>query len=333
MTERKELQRLRDLPAQTRDGHRVELAANIGIPEEAAAAREWGAEGVGLFRTEFLFMNREQVPSEEEQYRAYRSVAEAMMPGAVIIRTLDIGGDKKIPYLEIPPEMNPFLGWRAVRLCLERRDLFREQLRAILRAGAHGRARIMFPMIATREELLRCKEAVEEAKRELASEGVPHDPSAQVGIMVETPSAAVAADILAPEVDFFSIGTNDLIQYTLAADRTNEKVAYLYEPLSPSVLRLIKQVIEAGHAWGRVVGMCGEMAGEALAIPLLLGLGLDEFSMSASSIPLAKKIIRNMTMAEARGIAEVVLSFRSPDQSREYLKTALHEILERSNAD
>ena len=278
-------------------------------------------------------MNRDQLPSEEEQYRAYRAAAEAMEPGTVIIRTLDIGGDKKIPYLNIPQEMNPFLGWRAVRICLERRDLFRDQLRAIFRAGAHGRVRVMFPMIATREELLRCKEAVEEVKRELATEGVPHDPSVQVGIMVETPAAAVSADILAPEVDFFSIGTNDLIQYTLAADRVNEKVAYLYEPLNPSILRLIRLVIDAGHAQGRMVGMCGEMAGEALAIPVLLGLGLDEFSMSASSIPLAKKIIRNMTMAEARETAQTVLSLRSPEESRRYLKAVLQEILSRRNPD
>ena len=331
--EQEELRGLRDLPAQTRDGHRVELAANIGTPEEAAGAREWGAEGVGLFRTEFLFMNRDQLPSEEEQYQAYRAAAEAMAPGAVIIRTLDIGGDKQIPYLNIPPEMNPFLGWRAVRICLERRDLFRAQLRAILRAGAHGRVRIMFPMIVTREELLSCKEAVEEVKRELATEGAPYDPSTPMGIMVETPAAAVAADLLAPEVDFFSIGTNDLIQYTLAADRLNAKVAYLYEPLNPSVLRLIKGVIDAGHARGRLVGMCGEMAGEPLAIPVLLGLGLDEFSLSASGIPLAKKIIRNLTLAEAREIAQSVLSFGSPGESRQYLKAALQEIVARRNPD
>ncbi|MGI9951887.1 phosphoenolpyruvate--protein phosphotransferase [Moorellaceae bacterium AZ2] len=321
-----ELRALRALPTQTVDGHRVEVAANIGNAEEVMHALHWGAEGVGLFRTEFLFMNRNRLPGEEEQYQAYRAAAEAMKPGIVTIRTLDLGGDKHIPSLNIPREANPFLGWRAIRISLECRDLFRDQLRAIFRAAAYGRVRVMFPMIATREELLHCKEVVEEVKRELAAKGVPYDPSVQVGIMVETPAAAVAADILAPEVDFFSIGTNDLIQYTLAVDRMNEKVAYLYDPFNPSVLRLIKHVVEAGHAHGCIVGMCGEMAGEPLAIPLLLGLGLDEFSMSPSSIPLAKKIIRSLTMTEAKEIAKKVLSFRSSHESREYLKAVLERI-------
>lgn len=329
LEERKGLRSLKDLPPETVDGHRVELAANIGNPEEATPAREWGAEGVGLFRTEFLFMNRDRLPTEDEQYLAYRTAAEVMNPYSVIIRTLDIGGDKKVTCFEIPEEMNPFLGWRAIRICLDRRDIFKTQLKALFRAGVHGNIKIMFPMIAARDELVACREVVEEVKEELAQQGIPFEPKIPVGIMVETPAAAVSADLLAPLVDFFSIGTNDLIQYTMAADRMNQKVSYLYEPLNPSVLRLIRQTISAGRALGKMVGMCGEMAGEPYAIPVLLGLGLDEFSMSAASIPVAKKIIRHLSMDEARSIAERVLLSESPEESRSYLGGIVDRILGR----
>jgi len=296
------------LPARTRDGHRVEVVANIGDVDSARIALEYGAEGVGLLRTEFLYLDRTTMPSEEEQYKAYRAIAELMGQRPLVIRTLDIGGDKQLPYLDIGDELNPFLGWRAIRLCLERTDLFKAQLRAILRAGHGHNVKVMFPMIADVDELRRAKALLAEARAELEAADVPFASKVEVGIMVEVPAAAIAADVLAQEVDFFSIGTNDLIQYTMACDRTNEKVAYLYQPLHPAILRLIKRVIEAAHQAGKWVGMCGEMAGDAEAIPILLGLGLDEFSMNAVAIPEAKAIIRSLSLAEAEGIAAKALS-------------------------
>lgn len=324
---KEELKKLKDLPAETKDGkRRVELAANIGTPKDVKGALEHGAEGIGLYRTEFLYMDRETLPDEEEQFRAYKEVAEAMYPRPVIIRTLDIGGDKKLPFLEMPEELNPFLGWRAIRMCLDNPELFKVQLRAILRASHYGKIKIMYPMISSVTELRRANAILKEAKDELRREGIPFDENLEVGIMVEIPSAAITADILAKEVDFFSIGTNDLIQYTLAVDRMNEKIANLYEPFHPAVLRLIKNVIDASHRAGKWTGMCGEMAGDPLAAPILLGMGLDEFSMSATSISQVKKVIRSLTYEQAKQIADEALRMESPDEIREMLNRVLEEI-------
>lgn len=314
---RQRLYILKDLPAQTRDRqHQVKLFANIGTPSDVKIAMENGAEGIGLFRTEFLYMNRSSLPTEEEQFKAYRQVAENMAPMPVTVRTIDIGGDKNLPYLNMPREENPFLGYRAIRICLDRPQMFRTQLRAILRASHYGSIRIMYPMISGADEILRANAILEETKEELRSEGVPFDAGLAVGIMVETPAAAVEADLLAKYVDFFSIGTNDLIQYTLAVDRMNERVSDLYEPLHPSVLRLIKYVIDAAHRAGKQAGMCGEMAGDSAATAILLGLGLDEFSMSASSICRIKEVVRTLTMEKSRRIARHALELDNPGEIR-----------------
>jgi phosphotransferase system enzyme I (PtsI) len=307
--------------AMTSDGHRVEVVANIADATSAQVALDYGAEGVGLFRTEYLFLNRQSVPTEEEQYKDYRAVADVLRDRPLIIRTLDIGGDKQLPYLHIGQEMNPFLGWRAIRLCLDSPQIFEPQLRAILRASLDRNVHIMFPMVATLEEVRRARQVLERVEVQLAQEGIPFNPDTQIGIMVEIPSAALMADVLAPEVDFFSIGTNDLIQYTLACDRVNEKVAYLYDPLHPAVLRLIRNVIEAAHREGKWVGMCGEMAGDLEAIPLLLGLGLDEFSMNAPAIPAAKALIGSLTLLQAQEIARNALAKRTANEVREYLRS------------
>lgn len=313
----RELRELKNKPCETScKSRKVEIAANIGTPKDCKGALDNGAEGIGLYRTEFLYMDRSALPNEEEQFEAYKAVAEAMAPKPVIIRTLDIGGDKKLPYLEMPDELNPFLGWRAIRLCLDRSDVLKTQLRAILRAGHYGRLRIMYPMISSAREIRRANEILRMAKEELELEGLPYAQNMPVGIMVEIPSAAVTADILAKEVDFFSIGTNDLIQYTLAVDRMNERIAHLYEPLHPAVLRLIKHVIDASHKAGKWTGMCGEMAGDPVAAPILLGMGLDEFSMSSVSIPRIKKIIRSLDYQEAKVIAEKAINMESPDEIR-----------------
>lgn len=289
--EKEELKKLKDVLAVTKGGKRVEVVGNIGTPQDVHKVLENGGEGVGLFRTEFLYMDREEMPSEEEQFDAYKYVAEKMEGKPVVIRTLDIGGDKKLPYLPMPEEMNPFLGYRAIRICLDRTDIFKVQLRALLRASAYGNLKIMFPMISSIQEFLDAKKILKECMEELRTEGKAFNENLEVGIMVEIPSAAVMADEFAKYVDFFSIGTNDLIQYTLAADRMNEKISYIYNPLHPAVLKLIKMTIDAAHKEGKWCGMCGEMAGDESAIPTLLEYGLDEFSMSASSILRAKQII------------------------------------------
>ncbi|WP_068777028.1 phosphoenolpyruvate--protein phosphotransferase [Paenibacillus sp. FJAT-26967] len=312
--QRAEWAKLKGEPTVTPDGHHVELAANIGTPADVAGVLENGGEAVGLYRTEFLYMGRDQLPSEEEQYKAYKAVLEKMEGKPVVVRTLDIGGDKELPYLKLPKEMNPFLGFRAIRLCLEREDIFRTQLRALLRASVHGSLRIMFPMIATLDEFRQAKALLLEEKEKLAAEGTPAADDIQLGIMVEIPSTAVMADQFAKEVDFFSIGTNDLIQYTMAADRMNERVSYLYQPYNPAILRLVKMVIDAAHREGKWAGMCGEMAGDAVAIPLLLGLGLDEFSMSATSILPARSQIVKLSLADMQELAARAIELSTAEE-------------------
>lgn len=305
--EKAELAKLKDLPALTLDGRRVDVVANIGTIRDCEGADRNGAEGVGLYRTEFLFMDRDQLPTEEEQFIAYKDVVEAMSGRLVILRTMDIGGDKALPYLNLPKEMNPFLGWRAIRIALDRREILEAQLRAVLRASAYGKLAVMFPMIISVEEIRELKSVIGELKQALRNEGKAFDEDIQIGVMVETPSAAVNARFLAKEVDFFSIGTNDLTQYTLAVDRGNELISHLYNPMSPSVLNLIKQVIDASHAEGKWTGMCGELAGDEKATILLLGMGLDEFSMSAISVPRIKKLIRNVNYQDAKELADNAL--------------------------
>ena len=308
LSEKHELAKLKDLPAITLDGHQVEVCANIGTVRDIAGAERNGAEGVGLYRTEFLFMDRDSLPTEEEQFQAYKAVAEGMGSQAVIVRTMDIGGDKDLPYMYLPKEENPFLGWRAIRIAMDRKEILHAQLRAILRASSFGKLRIMFPMIISVEEVRSLKAELEMLKAQLREEGKAFDESIEVGIMVETPASAVIARHLAKEVDFFSIGTNDLTQYTLAVDRGNDLISHLYNPMTPSVLGLIKQVIDASHAEGKWTGMCGELAGDERATLLLLGMGLDEFSMSAISIPSIKKIIRNTRFEDAKELAEQALA-------------------------
>jgi phosphotransferase system enzyme I (PtsI) len=309
--------------ARTADGRRVEVAANIGEEETAREAVEFGAEGVGLLRTEFLYLNETHAPDEEKQYRIYKAIFEIMGQRPVIIRTLDIGGDKPPSYMPFPQEMNPFLGWRAIRMCLEDTPLFQTQLRAILRAAVGHDIRIMFPMIISLDELLCARDIIAHIEAELRQEGVEFAEHVPVGIMVETPAAAVLTDILAEAADFFSLGTNDLTQYTLAVDRGNEKVANLYQPLHPAVLRLIKLTIDSAHRKGKWVGMCGELAGMQKAIPILLGMGLDEFSMASRSIPLAKHLMGKITDAQAAQITNHVLSLSSAIDIEAYMKTVL----------
>ena len=314
INEKNELAKLKDLPAITLDGHQVEVCANIGTVRDVAGAERNGAEGVGLYRTEFLFMDRDALPTEEEQFQAYKAVAEAMGSQAVIVRTMDIGGDKDLPYMDLPKEENPFLGWRAIRICLDRKEILHTQLRAILRASSFGKLRIMFPMIISVEEVRMLKAELELLKAQLREEGKTFDETIEVGVMVETPAAATVAHHLAKAVDFFSIGTNDLTQYTLAVDRGNELISHLYNPMAPSVLTLIKQVIDASHAHGKWTGMCGELAGDERATLLLLGMGLDEFSMSSISIPRIKKIIRNANFEDVKALAEEALRQPTADE-------------------
>ena len=306
--EKAELAKLKELPAETLDGHRIEVAGNIGTIRDVDGVLRNGGESIGLYRTEFLFMDRASLPGEEEQFEAYKEIVEAMEGKQVVLRTMDIGGDKELPYLDLPKEMNPFLGWRAVRIGLTRREILDTQLRAVLRASAFGKLAVMFPMIISVEEIRELKSIVAELKAQLRAEGHAFDENLQLGVMVETPSAAVNARHLAKEVDFFSIGTNDLTQYTLAVDRGNEIIAHLYNPLTPSVLNLIKQVIDASHAEGKWTGMCGELAGDVRATALLLGMGLDEFSMSAISVPHVKKLARSISYADAKALADEALA-------------------------
>ncbi len=318
---------LKDLPAETKDGARVVLSANIEFPEEVFSVLQHGADGVGLYRTEYFYMNRKDLPSEDEQYEAYKQLADSFKERHVVIRTLDLGGDKFVSSFHFPKEMSPFMGWRAIRFCLARPDIFKMQLRAILRASAHGNLKVMFPMISGIDELRQAKALVEESKGELQRKGVAFNTEIEVGAMIEVPSAALTSDVMAKESAFFSIGTNDLIQYALAVDRTNEKVAYLYEPTHPGVLKLIKDVIEAGHRAGITVGMCGEMSSEPEIVLLLLGLGLDEFSMPSASILEIKNVIRSVTRDQTRQIAEEALGMTTGLEIDNFLKKKLREIL------
>nr|MDF9459217.1 phosphoenolpyruvate--protein phosphotransferase [Bacillus pumilus] len=320
LAKKAEWAKLVDQPTVTKDGVHVELVANIGTPEDVKGVLENGGEAVGLYRTEFLYMGRDQLPTEEEQFNAYKTVLEKMEGKAVVVRTLDIGGDKELPYLRLPKEMNPFLGFRAIRLCLEEQEIFRTQLRALLRASTYGNLKIMFPMIATLSEFREAKAILLEEKEALVAAGTDVSDSIEIGIMVEIPSTAVIADQFAKEVDFFSIGTNDLIQYTMVADRMNERVSYLYQPYNPAILRLITLVIEAAHKEGKWVGMCGEMAGDEIAIPLLLGLGLDEFSMSATSILPARTQLSKLSKEEVRSFKEHILSLSTTEEVVDFVK-------------
>lgn len=315
------LSELRDKPAKTLDGVRITLSANIEHPSDAEMVKEYGAEGVGLFRTEYLFIHRDTLPTEEEQYEAYAAVARALNPNPVLIRTLDLGGDKFLTQLKVPEEMNPFLGWRAIRFCLEEKEIFRAQLRAILRASAHGDIKMMYPMISGVGEMDAANALVEECKAQLTAEGVEYNAEMEIGAMIEIPSAVLVADDLAKRARFFSIGTNDLIQYSLAVDRMNERIAHLYQPTHPAILNLIRLTVEAADRNGIWAGVCGEMAHEPTLVPLLLGLGVKELSVATPSIPNIKYLIRNLDLDEARELAVEALKLESPA-----------EILERSTA-
>ena len=317
---RKSLELLKGQASITTDGRHVELAGNIGSPNDVEGLIKNDAEGVGLYRTEFLYMDKEDsFPTEEEQYEAYKAVLEGMNNKPIVIRTLDIGGDKELPYFEMEAEMNPFLGYRAIRLCLDRKDIFKTQLRALYRASVHGKLRIMFPMISSLEELLDAKEVIKEVLKELDAENIAYSNDVEVGMMIEIPSAAVISDVLAKHVDFFSIGTNDLIQYTCAVDRMNQKISHLYNQFNPAVLILIKMVIDNAHKEGKWVGMCGESAGDQRMIPILLGFGLDEFSMSPISILPARKLITSLSYADMQKFADEVLAMGTAKEIKEYV--------------
>ena len=323
-----ELKRLREsanLEATTTDGHHVELFGNIGKAKDAKNALTMGAQGIGLYRTEFLYMENDELPAEDVQFEEYKKVAQDMKGKPVIIRTMDIGGDKELKYLDLPSEMNPFLGYRAIRISLNRPDIFKVQLRALLRASAFGDIHIMYPMIASVEEVKQANAMLDECKEELIADGKEFNKDIKVGIMIEVPAAAVISPILAKYVDFFSIGTNDLCQYTLAVDRMNEAIGSLYQPLHPGVLRLIKHVIDASHEQGKFTGMCGELASDPVATMILLGLGLDEFSMTASSIPLIKNILRSVSKAECEEVANKALTMDTAEEITGYAKSVLIE--------
>jgi len=321
------LLKLKKLPARTLDGKEIELAANIEMSEDVSGVLAHGARGVGLYRTEYFYMNRKDLPTEDEQFEDYKSVAEKVFPDPVIIRTLDLGGDKFLSQFEVPHDMNPFLGWRAIRFCLARPDIFKTQLRAILRASKYGKLKIMYPMISGIEELKQANAILEEVKRDLKKESIPFDKAIEVGTMIEVPSAALTSDLLAKDSDFFSIGTNDLIQYALAVDRVNEKIAYLYEPAHPAVLRLIKTIIENAHREGIWVGMCGEMAGDVAFTIILIGLGLDEFSAPPIIVPEIKRIIRAVKFKEVKKIAEKALELSTGREVEELARAKLKALV------
>jgi phosphotransferase system enzyme I (PtsI) len=320
------LREVQDKPALTLEGTRVTLSANVEQPADTEAVIASGAEGVGLFRTEYLFLQHDKLPTEEEQYQTYHQVAAALKPNPVIIRTLDLGGDKFLSHLQVPQEMNPFLGWRAIRFCLQQKELFRSQLRAILRASAAGNLKMMYPMISGLDELNQANALVDEYKAELRAENIPFDENIEIGVMIEIPSAVLAADSLAKRTRFFSLGTNDLIQYALAVDRMNEKIAHLYEPTHPAILRLIKMTVDAGHRHGIWVGVCGEMAGDPVMVPLLLGLGVDELSATPAVVPQLKFLIRRMKLLEARELAEFALNCESASEVLARAESFAHRI-------
>ena len=320
---RSKLMILKDQPTTTKDGKHVELGANIGTPNDLKGVLNNGAEGIGLYRTEFLYMDRTSLPTEEEQFEAYKTVLEGMEGKPVVIRTLDIGGDKEVPYLNLPKEMNPFLGYRALRICLDRTDIFKTQLRALLRASIYGNLKVMYPMVSSVTEVRKANAIMDEVKKELETEKIAYGKDFEVGIMIEIPTAALTSDILAKEVDFFSIGTNDLIQYGTAVDRMNENIAHLYTPYHPGILRMIKMVIDNGHKEGIWTGMCGEAAGELPLIPLLLGLGLDEFSMSATSVLPARELISTLSTEKTQEIVEKAMALATAEEVEAYLKSVI----------
>jgi phosphotransferase system enzyme I (PtsI) len=318
---------IRELPAETPDGRRLALMANFELADELPAVKKYGAEGVGLYRTEFFYMNRLDLPTEEEQYQAYRKVAEAVAPHQVIIRTLDLGGDKFVSSIQLPKEMTPFLGSRAIRLCLEEQEIFRTQLRAILRASMHGNVGLMYPMIAGPSELRAANGILKGVKQRLREKNVPFDENIQLGVMIEVPAAAMTADILAQEVNFFSIGTNDLIQYSLAVDRGNEKMAQFYEPGHPAVLRLIRRTVNAGHDANIKVSVCGEMASDPTLAIILMGLGIDSFSMSPTSIPQIKRAIRSIRLSDAEELARQALRLSTGPEVEEFMATEITKLV------
>ncbi|MFH0878456.1 MAG: phosphoenolpyruvate--protein phosphotransferase, partial [Lentisphaerota bacterium] len=323
---------LRDQPAITRDGYHVLLSANIELPSDVDNVIANGAHGVGLFRSEYLYLAQDGLPSEDEQLKAYEEVARRLYPAPVIIRTLDLGGDKFLSHLKTPQELNPFMGWRAIRFCLAQPDIFKTQLRAILRASCVGNVKIMYPMISNVDEVVRANAFLDQSKHELRKKGLPFDEGIEVGIMVEVPSAALTAHLIAPHVSFFSLGTNDLVQYTLAVDRVNERIAYLYEPTHPAIMRLIKQTIDVGHEHDVWTGICGEMAGNPLMAPLLVGLGMDELSVSPTVAPLVKNVIRSIKYSQAEDLAKAALVSESATEvlrlCRKLVEETAPEILE-----
>ena len=321
----RELFQYRDLPAETLDGYRVKVLANIELVDEIPSVLQHGAEGIGLYRTEYLYLNRKDLPSEEDHFNAYKKVVEGIYPHPAIIRTLDIGGDKFLSHLDLAAEMNPAMGLRAIRFSLKEVDIFKVQLRAILRASAYGKVKILFPMISGATEIREVKKILNEVRLNLSAEGIPFDPKMEIGIMIEVPSAVTISDILAKEVDYFSIGTNDLIQYSLAIDRVNESVTHLYEPLHPAILRLVKTVVKAAHQAGIRVAMCGEMAGEPLYVPILVGLELDDLSMNVLSIFRVKKILRAYTFRECKDLVEKSLHLSTPEEIEELVRASLRK--------